>query len=274
MISSLNKDTTLCISLASHPGNFGTRFHNFLYHELQLNFIYKAFSTTDIESAVRGVRALGIRGCAISMPFKESCIPFLDELTPSVKAIDSVNTIVNTNGRLSAYNTDYIAIYKLIKQNAISPTTTFALKGSGGMAKAVACALRDLGFKNGYIVARNKEKGSKLAESCGFKWCTSLNNDAPEMLINATPVGMKGSNLDTMLAFDNKHIERANIVFDVVALPSQTPLVMASLKKGKTTILGSDVFAIQALEQFKLYTGVEPTQEQFTKAAAYSRTAD
>src|SRR5271165_3301084 len=96
----INKDTQLCMSLAGRPGNFGTRFHNFLYRELGLNFIYKAFTTRDIGSAIGGLRALGIRGCAISMPFKEACIQYLDELDASAKGIMSVNTIVNTDGYL------------------------------------------------------------------------------------------------------------------------------------------------------------------------------
>ena len=91
----INRDTQLCMSLAGRPGNFGTRFHNYLYEKLGLNFIYKAFTTQDIEAAVKGVRALGIRGCAVSMPFKESCMAFLDAIDPSANVIDSVNTIVN-----------------------------------------------------------------------------------------------------------------------------------------------------------------------------------
>ena len=82
----LNKDMTLCISLAARPSNLGTRFHNYLYEELGLNFIYKAFTTEDIEGAIRGVRALGIRGCSVSMPFKEAVIPLVDELDPSALA--------------------------------------------------------------------------------------------------------------------------------------------------------------------------------------------
>ena len=103
------------MSLAARPGNFGTRFHNFLYRELGLNFIYKAFTTRDICSAIGGIRALGIRGCAISMPFKEACIEYLDELDASAKGIMSVNTIVNTDGHLKAYNTDYTAVSKLLR---------------------------------------------------------------------------------------------------------------------------------------------------------------
>lgn len=59
----INRDTQLCMSLAGRPGNFGTRFHNYLYEKLGLNFIYKTFTTQDIEAAMKGVRALGMRGC-------------------------------------------------------------------------------------------------------------------------------------------------------------------------------------------------------------------
>ncbi|BBV74030.1 hypothetical protein STW0522RAO56_00840 [Raoultella planticola] len=76
----LNKDTTVCMSLAARPSNFGTRFHNYLYDALGLDYLYKAFTTTDLASAIAGVRALGIRGCAISMPFKQDCIALVDEL--------------------------------------------------------------------------------------------------------------------------------------------------------------------------------------------------
>ena len=94
----LNKDTRLCISLAARPSNIGTRFHNHLYDALGLDFIYKAFTTTDIAAAIGGVRALGIRGCSVSMPFKEDVIALVDEVEPSARAIDSVNTIVNDDG--------------------------------------------------------------------------------------------------------------------------------------------------------------------------------
>lgn len=97
MTKRINKDTQVCMSLAARPSNFGTRFHNYLYEALDLNYLYKAFSPTDLTQAISGVRGLGIRGCAISMPFKEACIPLVDELDASAQAIHSVNTIVNTN---------------------------------------------------------------------------------------------------------------------------------------------------------------------------------
>src|SRR6516162_6055990 len=188
----INKDTQLCMSLAGRPGNFGTRFHNFLYRELGLNFIYKAFTTRDIGSAIAGIRALGIRGCAISMPFKEVCIQYLDELDASAKGIMSVNTVVNTDGHLKAYNTDYTAVSALLRSNGIPPSADFALLGSGGMAKAVACALRDAGFTNGLIAARNEANGTALANQYGLQWTKELADAKPALLINVTPVGMAG----------------------------------------------------------------------------------
>ena len=102
----LSKDTRLCISLAARPSNFGTRFHNYLYAELGIDFIYKAFTTTNLASAIGGVRALGIRGCSVSMPFKEDVIALVDEMDASATSIQSINTIVNDDGYLRASNTD------------------------------------------------------------------------------------------------------------------------------------------------------------------------
>src|ERR1700755_482769 len=101
----LNKDTRLCISLAGRPSNIGTRFHNHLYDVFGLDFIYKAFTTTDIVAGIGAVRALGIRACSVSMPFKEDVIALVDEIEPSARAIHSVNTIVNDGGVLTACNT-------------------------------------------------------------------------------------------------------------------------------------------------------------------------
>jgi shikimate dehydrogenase len=266
----INKDTQLCMSLAARPGNFGTRFHNFLYAELGLNFIYKAFTTRDIASAIRGIRALAIRGCAISMPFKEACIEYLDELDASAKGIMSVNTIVNTDGYLKAYNTDYTAVSKIIRSSGIPSSAGFALLGSGGMAKAVACALRDAGFANGLIVARNEATGPALAHRYGFQWKRESTGEKPELLINVTPIGMAGGAEAAQLPFSEGLVRSAQFVLDVVALPAQTPLIRLASSLGKKTITGADLIVLQAVEQFVLYTGVRPGAELIEKAAAFA----
>nr|WP_269216531.1 MULTISPECIES: shikimate 5-dehydrogenase [Pseudomonas] len=266
-----NKDTQLCMSLSGRPGNFGLRFHNHLYEQLGLNFYYKAFSSQDLPGAVGGIRALGIRGYGVSMPFKEACIPLIDELDPSAAAIQSINTIVNTDGHLKAYNTDYIAIAQLLHTHAVPKDSTFALRGSGGMAKAVASALRDGGYRKGLIVARNEVAGRALADSLGYEWQAELDALRPQILVNVTPIGMTGGPEADQLAFDPEAIAAADTVFDVVAIPSETPLIVRARAEGKRVITGLEVIAIQALEQFVLYTGVRPSPEQFEKAVAFAR---
>ncbi|WP_448119225.1 shikimate 5-dehydrogenase [Pseudomonas serbica] len=267
-----NRDTQLCMSLSGRPGNFGLRFHNHLYEQLGLNFYYKAFSSQDLPGAVGGIRALGIRGCGVSMPFKEACIALVDELDPSAAAIQSINTIVNTDGHLKAFNTDYIAIAQLLETHQVPKDTSFALLGSGGMAKAVASALRDGGYHNGLIVARNERAGQALAKSLNYPWQAELGDRRPQMLINVTPIGMSGPQAD-QLAFDAEAIAAADIVFDVVAVPAETPLILRARAEGKHVITGLEVIAIQALEQFVLYTGVRPTDEQFEKAVEFARSS-
>ncbi len=267
---------TLCISLSARPSNNGTRFHNHLYEQLGLNWIYKAFAPTDLAQAIAGVRGLGIRGCAVSMPYKEDVIALVDVMDPSAKAIDSVNTIVNDGGRLTAYNTDYTAIEQLLARNAVPTDYSVWLQGSGGMAKATAAALRDAGFRDVTVIARNEAAGRALAELYGFSWRADVESSGAgtaDMIINVTPIGMAGSmagDADS-LSFPQEAVEAAEVVFDVVALPAETPLIKAGRAAGKTVITGAEVATIQALEQFVLYTGVRPSDEQVRAAEEFTR---
>jgi shikimate dehydrogenase len=267
----LSKDTQLCISLAGRPGNHGTRFHNALYEELGLDFVYKAFTTTDLPAAIGGVRALGIRGCSVSMPFKEDAIPLVDELDESARAIASINTIVNTDGRLRAYNTDYLAVASLLATSGVPTDASVAVLGSGGMAKAVTAALADGGFGSVVVVARNEQSGSALAEQYGFRRVAGLGDERPAVLVNATPVGMAGGPDADRLPVAESVVDAAAVVFDVVAMPVETPLVRRARAAGAEVISGDEVIELQAAAQFALYTGVRPTREQVIRASEAAR---
>ena len=242
-----------------------------LYDELGLDYLYKAFAPTDLAGAIAGIRALGIRGCAVSMPFKEACIPLIDEMDSSASAIQSVNTIVNSDGRLRAYNTDYRAVAQLLSSHQVPPDYDFVVLGSGGMAKAVVAALRESGFRSGHVIARSEAAGRALAEQYGFAYATQLGTLRPRLIINATPIGMAGGPSADQLSFDAAVVTEADIVFDVVAFPAETPLISLANKIGKKTITGAEVITLQAAEQFVLYTGVRPTEDQVRRAAAFSR---
>ncbi|NML87469.1 shikimate 5-dehydrogenase [Sphingobium sp. TB-6] len=268
----IGRDTRLCMSLSGRPGNAGSRFHNYLYEILGLDYVYKSFSTQDLAAAIGGIRALEIRGCAISMPFKEAVIPLMDDLESSARVIDSVNTIVNDGGRLTGYNTDYVAVRRLLERRIDKPVP-FLLRGSGGMAKAVAAALRDAGFADGTIIARNEVAGQAIADQYGYRWRTDLPRDSAPLLINVTPLGMDGKDSDT-LAFNKDQIAACNIAFDVVAQPINTPFVRAARAARKNIISGGEIIVLQAVEQFILYTGIRPEADDIREATRYAHGAD
>ncbi|WP_159981537.1 MULTISPECIES: shikimate 5-dehydrogenase [unclassified Novosphingobium] len=261
----IGRDTKLCMSLSARPGNAGSMLHNRLYELLGLDYVYKSFSTADLPAAIGGIRALGIRGCAVSMPFKEAVIPLIDAMEPSASAIDSVNTIVNDDGRLTGYNTDFVAVRDLLVQRSIDPALPFVVRGSGGMAKAVVAALRDCGFREGVVVARNREAGQALAEQYGYAWQAEVPVQGAPLLINVTPLGMAGAD-EAAMSFDDTQIAACEVAFDVVAQPAITPFILAADKVGKTIISGAEVIVLQAVEQFVLYTGIRPEPEMIRDA--------
>lgn len=267
----LNKDMTLCISLAARPSNIGTRFHNYLYDELGLNFIYKAFTTDDIVGAIGGVRALGIRGCSVSMPYKEAVIELVDEVEESAAMIASVNTIVNDAGRLTASNTDVEAVAALIDTHSLHRDASVQVHGSGGMARAVVGAFCNAGFADLTVAARNQSAGAALAHAYGYRYITSPAAGA-DILVNVTPLGMAGSD-EHVQAFGDDAIAAARVVFDVVAFPAQTLLITAAQAAGKEVITGAEVIALQAAAQFEKYTGVALTADQVARASEFSRAA-
>lgn len=267
----INKDTTLCISLSARASNFGTRFHNYLYEKLGLNFIYKAFKPTDIDHAIAGVRGLGIRGCAVSMPYKESVMKLVDEILPSAAVIGAVNTIVNDDGFLRAYNTDYIAIVKLVEKYRLNPADSVIVQGSGGMAKAVVAAFKNSGFTNVKIYARNQTTGQALAQAYGYEYIADLSHYTADILVNVTPIGMAGGADAENLAYPSDVIDTCKVAFDVVAMPADTPFLNYANRVGKQCISGAEVIVLQAVEQFELYTHIRPSDELIRDAAAFAR---
>lgn len=267
MIPHIDRDTSLCISLAERPSNHGVRFHNWLYRELGLNYIYKAIAPEDITAAIAGIRGLGIRGAGVSMPYKQEVIPLIDELDPSAAGINAVNTIVNNDGELTGYNTDLLAVASLLNSHEVSSELSVAVRGSGGMAHAVVAALSNHGLR-GTVVARNHVTGTSLAKAHQWEYST-LVPEGTQFLVNVTPLGMRGPDEDVQ-AFSDSELAHATLVLDAVAYPTDTPLLCAARAAGIDTITGQEIIALQAAEQFALYTGVRPSEEQIRRAEEYA----
>ena len=258
---SINRETQLCISIASRPSNFGTTLHNASYEALGLNFIYKAFGITDLKKAIDGVRALNIRGCSVSMPFKKMVIPYLDDVDETVRVIGAVNTIVNESGRLLGYNTDVIGAKIALESVNVSKEESVLLLGAGGVARAILYALKILGIKKVRIANRSEEKILPLnailpCES--VKW-SDRHSKSGNILINATSIGMTPSS--ESIPLDENFIQKFRAVMDVVVSPMESKLIGSARLAGKEVAPGYLMSLEQAIAQFKLYTGFEPPRD-------------
>ena len=251
----LNKDTQVCISISNSPSNFGTTVHNAGYAALGLNYIYKAFKVADLDGAISGVRALSIKGCSVSMPYKEAVIPLLDRLDTSAENVGAVNTIVNQGNCLTGYNTDVIGAEKSLSHINIMPDDRVLLMGAGGVAKAVLVALKNSGVKEIIVTNRAPKRATSLAmihPISEIDW-DSIENQSFDVLINATPIGMIGKPRE--LPFQWQKINSFRAVMDVVVNKNPTELISYALKNSKECVNGSYMSFEQAVAQFELYTG-------------------
>lgn len=254
----INKDTQLCISLASRPSNFGTTLHNAAYTALDINFIYKAFGISDITGAIAGVRALNIRGCSISMPFKEAVLPLLDKLDDTARIIGAVNTVVNDAGILTGFNTDAAGAQTALESINLHPNEHVLLLGAGGAARAIMFALRNIGVKKVCVSNRDPKRVQLLnsilvCETIPWEEKQLVNAD---VLINATSIGMTPE--IELSPMNVSYLQRVRAVMDVVVSPMETRLIREARVAGKETVPGYVMSLEQTVIQFMLYTGKFP----------------
>jgi len=129
----VNKDTKIFCSFSSNPGNNGCVFFNNKFKGNGINAIYKSFHSDNIEKSIEAVKTLNISGFAVSMPFKVEVLKYVDYIDEAAEKIGAANTIINNNGYLKAYNTDWLGVKKFIS-NQLDFIT---ILGNGGFSKAV-----------------------------------------------------------------------------------------------------------------------------------------
>jgi len=158
----INKDTKIYCSFSSNPGNNGCIFFNDEFERNGIDAIYKSFYSDDIKKSIEAVKSLGIKGFALSMPFKIEALDYVDEVEESARKIGSINTVVNKDGYLKGYNTDWIGVKKYFETRRFD---SIYIIGNGGFSKAVqyTCDVMDIGFEvitreNWNIIEELKDK--------------------------------------------------------------------------------------------------------------------
>ena len=148
----INKETKIYCSFSSNPGNNGCIFFNSEFKELNMNAIYKSFYSDDIKKSIEAVKSLGIKGFALSMPFKIEALDYVDEVEDSARKIGSINTVVNEDGYLKGYNTDWVGVKKYFETRRFN---SIYIIGIGVFSKAVQYTCDVMNIKFSIITRKN-----------------------------------------------------------------------------------------------------------------------
>ena len=240
--------------------------HNAAFRHLGINAVYVAFPVTDLAQAVSGLRGLGIGGVSVTIPFKEEIIPLIDELDPQAAKIGAVNTVVNRDGRLTGYNTDWLGAMTALTAKISLKGRHVLILGAGGASRAIAYGIIQAGGRVS-LTDVDQARAAALVKDLGGE-AIPLNavGDCPAtILVNATPVGMT-PDVDG-IPIDPDLLGRFEVVMDIVYQPLQTRLLREAQAHGCATIDGLQMLIHQATAQFELWTGQEAPAEIMARAA-------
>jgi shikimate dehydrogenase len=245
---------TLCGSISHHPAPLGAAMHNAGYKALGLDFTYVPFGVTDLKGAIAGMRALGIRGFGVSMPFKREVMQYLDAIEPLAARIGAVNTVVNDDGRLTGYNADAEGAAAALTEVTPIKGKRVLIIGAGGAARAVAHALHDRGARL-HVINRDRAAAQALAQAIDATAgdLSELEQPLPyDILVHCTAVGMADS---PGVLVPESALRSDLVVMDIVYKPVHTALLAAAQRLGAPTVHGGRMLLNQAFRQFELYTG-------------------
>jgi shikimate dehydrogenase len=192
----INKDTKLFGSFSTNPGNNGCKYFNELFEKNNIDAIYKSFYCNDIEAGVFSAKTLNFSGFAISMPFKSAVLDYVDEIDQAVKEIGAANTVVNRNGKLVAYNTDWLGVYKYL----LDPPKFITILGNGGFSKAVQYACSKLGIDFKVVTRENWDLVEHL-EGTIFN-ATPVEVTVRGILIDGRPFTDTGKEIAALQAYE------------------------------------------------------------------------
>jgi shikimate dehydrogenase len=241
--------------------------HNHWIQQCGLNGAYGLFPVQpgNVEEAVRGLRALGIAGCNITIPHKVDAMKLMDVVDPLAQRIGAINTIhVQADGSMHGYNNDcfgYIQSIRDAKPDWRADAGPVVVLGAGGAARAVVVGLLDTGATEVRLINRTQAKADQLAAEFGNgvkALCWSERDEALDgaaMLVNTTNQGMYNQPaLDIRL----DALPREALVSDVIYIPLETDLLKRARERGHVTVNGLGMLLNQARPAFHKWFGVMP----------------
>lgn len=241
-------------------------FQGAAYESMGIDMVYLPFNVKpeDIGDAVRGIRALGIRGTNVTMPHKQTAIPFLDELDPLAEVIGSINGIINTDGRLKGYNFD-VGGFMIPFDGMDLQGERVLMIGAGGGARAAAFGLTMRGADL-VILNRNVEKAENLAADLtaysgnpakGLPWTDEVLKEEltkTKIVVNCSPIGFDKYEDETPVPKDL--IRSDMFIYDIVYSPLETRFMKEAKEQGAYRVVGGlEMIVGQGAQFFEKATG-------------------
>ena len=233
--------------------SFSAKFFNGKFASEGIDADYKLFELESIEELKNLLATTPLNGFNVTIPYKESIIPYLSELSTTAREVGAVNCVEVRDGNLIGHNTDAAGIEASLHWLDLADGTKALILGSGGASKATQYVLRKLGieFK---VVSRDASRGDIT-----YSELTPEVIAEHKLIINATPVGMS-PNVEAAPQLDYEHIGSEHRVFDLVYNPAQTEFLRRAKEQGASTMGGILMLQTQAIASWHIWQG--PKQEQ------------
>ncbi|HEX6804332.1 MAG TPA: shikimate dehydrogenase [Terriglobales bacterium] len=228
-----------------------------------VNGVFLALHAKSLKDLLACVRDIPIHGLAITMPYKEEIVQYLDNTDPLTAKTGACNTLVRSqDGKLYGFNTDTSGVVRPLEQRIPLADARVLVLGAGGAARAAVFGLKERGAQIS-ILNRSLPAAQKLARQAKARVVkrADLKKLDFDVIINATPVGM-GNTRESPLNADEI---KAQYVFDMVYDPAETRLLQLAKERGAQVIAGSEMFVHQAARQFEIWTGKPAPREDMLR---------
>ncbi len=240
--------------------SFSPKLHNHWIKRNNLDAVYdkKKLDISELEKFIKDIEEKKIDGANVTIPFKNSVIPFLAKLSNEAQRTQSVNTIYLRDGMVIGHNTDIEGFELAIKHTNYNVVGKKVLiLGAGGVSPSIVLALKNMSAKKIFISNRTLSKAENLKKTFNeieiVKWGTIPDFD---MIINATSLGLKH---EDNINLDYSKISPEKFFYDVIYNPSETNFLKSAKKNGNKIENGKKMFIYQAQASFKIWNDLEPT---------------
>ena len=262
---------TRIYGVAGHPigHSLSPLMLNAAFRRERVNAVFLPLETGKTNDLLALVERLPLAGLAVTMPLKQDVLPSLARMDDLSARIGACNTIVRgPDGRLFGFNTDVSAIIGPLERRLSLRGARVLVLGAGGAARAAVFGLREKGAEV-HILNRTPESAKELASQAKakvFKREQLVKTDF-DVVINATPAGMHGSKVQSLLEPEEL---RARLVFDMVYNPVETPLIHMAREKGIAVIPGFEMFVHQGARQFEIWTGKPAPEAEMRRVVLHA----